>query len=207
METYRINDWLVTFSPVDHQYTVDGFAVVSVTQLIDAVLGRPYKRVDPLILQKAAEKGTLLHDNIAQYEMHQEKVFHPEMQTYLALKRQHHIDVVESEKIVIIQHEGIPVAAGRFDMIVRSPLIKGLGIADVKRSLHLNEDRLKLQLNLYKLGYEQTYKQPIHYLKCMRIRNRFSEYLDVMIDRESTLAMIERYLAQHPIDYNRYYQT
>lgn len=204
MEHHEIQGFSVTFEENDHQYTVDGYPVVSVTQLIDAVLGKPYKRVDPLILEKAAEKGTLLHDRIAQYEMHQEKAFHPEMQTYLALKRQHHIEVVDSEKIVVIQHDGVPIAAGRFDMVVRSPIMKGLGIVDVKRSLHLHEDRLKLQLNLYKLGYEQTYKEPIHYLKCMRIRHRFNEYVDVSVDKAWTLEKIEKYLVKHPIDYTRY---
>ncbi len=198
IETYDIQDYVVTFSDVDHRYTVNGKPVISVTQLVDALLGRPYKRVDPTILEKAALKGTQLHDMIERYERFDERTIHPEMATYLSLKKQHQFDVVESEKIVLIQQFGQVVAAGRFDMVVQSPFIKGLGIADVKRSLHLDETRLKLQLNLYKLGYEQTYRKKIHYLKCLHIRNRQGEYLDVSVDPEFVVSMLRRYLEKHP---------
>lgn len=193
LETHDIQDYLVTLSKEDHRYTVNGKAVISVTQLIDALLGKPYKRVDPTILEKAALKGTQLHDMIERYERFDERTMHPEMATYLRLKKQHQFEAVDNEKIVLIMHHGEVIAAGRFDMIVKSPYIKGFGIVDVKRSLHLDEARLKLQLNLYKLGYEQTYRKKIHYLKCLHIRNRSGEYLDVSVDREYVDRMLDKY--------------
>lgn len=194
METYDIQGYLVTFNNADHQYTVNGKAIISVTQLIDRLLGKPYKRVDPVILEKAAQRGNELHDMIERYERFGEKTMHKEMATYLGLKKQHQFDVLESEKIVLIMRYGQVIAAGRFDMVVSSPFIKGQGIADVKRSLHLDETRLKLQLNLYKLGYEQTYRKKIHYLKCLHIRNRQGNYLDVPTDRAYVETMLDHYL-------------
>jgi len=201
MEIQQIEDYIVEFDPITHTYKVDGKPVISVTQLVDEVLPKRYKKVDPEILKKAAERGTQLHDMIEQFEVN--GVIHPslEMKSYMRLKRQHSFESIENEKMVVIAHFGVPIAAGRFDMVVKSPLIRGIGIADVKRTLHIAEDHLKLQLNLYKLGYEQTYKKPVHYLKCIRVRNAFNEYLDVPVDKEFTRQKIEEYLKKHPIDF------
>lgn len=201
MEIIKLNDYIIEFEPVNHQYTVNDKKVMSVTQLIDGVLGKPYKNVDPVILQKAADKGTALHDMIERYERFGEKTSSTEFRGYLALKGQHQIEVLESEKVVVIEAYGVPIAAGRFDMVVKSPYMEGLGIADVKRTMNLNEERLKLQLNLYKRGYEQTYKKKIKYLKCMHIRNRYFNYVDVLVDPLYTETMIEKFLIQHPIKY------
>lgn len=201
MEIIKLNDYIIEFEPVKHQYTVNDKKVMSVTQLIDVVLGKPYKNVDPVILQKAADKGTALHDMIERYERFGEKTPSTEFRSYLALKGQHQIDVLESEKVVVIEAYGVPIAAGRFDMVLKSPYMEGFGIADVKRTLNLNEERLKLQLNLYKRGYEQTYKKKIKYLKCLHIRNRYFNYVDVLVDPLYTEKMIEKFLIQHPIKY------
>lgn len=199
MDLHHVADFIVEFEPHTHQYKVDGKPVVSVTQLMDAVLPKRYKNVDPEILFRAAARGTELHDMIEQFEVHGVMTPSIELRSYRQLKRQHSFDVIENEQIVVLSHFGIPFAAGRFDMVVKSPFIDGIGIADVKRTLHIAEEHLKLQLNLYKLGYEQTYKKPVHYLKCIRVRNRFNEYLDVPIDQSFTMTKIEQYLALHPL--------
>jgi hypothetical protein len=201
METILLNDYVIEFDPAHHQYRVNNKKVISVTQLIDEVLGRPYLKVDPVVLQKAADRGTALHDMIERYEKTGDKTSSVEFRSYMALKGQHQIGVLENEKIVVIEAQGTPIAAGRFDMIVKSPFIAGIGIADVKRTLHLNEERLKLQLNLYKRGYEQTYKKKVRYLKCMHIRNQYYNYVDVPVDSAYAEAMIQKYLDRHPIAY------
>ena len=198
MERYNIAGYVVDFDRENHYYYVNGKAVISVTQIIDTLLPKPYKNVDPEILKMAADKGNQLHDMIEHYERFGKKTMHVEMHSYLALKAQHQFDVLENEKIVLIHHKGLIVAAGRFDMIVQSPYLKGLGIADVKRMVHLDEERLKMQLNLYRLGYEQTYKKKINYLKCIHIRYRQYHYLDIPIDRQYAKSVLEDYIKNHP---------
>ncbi len=205
MEHYRINDYSVTFDPIKHQYWVDEKPIISVTQLIDEFYPKPYKNVDPEILKKAAERGNALHDMIEYFERFGRKTYHVEMHSYLALKTQHQFDVLDNEKIVLIQHHGVVIAAGRFDMVIQSPFMQGLGIADVKRMAHLDEKRLTLQLNLYKLGYEQTYKQRIDYLKCIHIRNRYHNYIDIPVDTTLVKSILDRYVEKHPIDFTAYY--
>jgi len=203
METYIIDDYEVMFDKVNHEYFVDGHKVASVSQIVRELLKPPYKNVDPEILKKAAEKGTALHDMIEQYEVNNIKTYHPEMQSYITLKRQHQFEVKESETIVLIRHHGAIIAAGRFDMVVESPYLNGLGLVDIKRMAHLKEDHLKLQLNLYKLGYEQTYKKRITYLKCAHIRNKYHQYVDVPIDASYVNTMLDQYVKEHPIDYTK----
>ncbi|MGB0345159.1 MAG: hypothetical protein ACPGEA_00770 [Acholeplasmataceae bacterium] len=195
---YDIEGYLVEFEEDTHQYWVDQKPVISVTQLINEVLPSPYKRVDPQILKRAAEKGNALHDAIEHYETTGEISPLIEFKHYLKLKKQHQIDVVKNEQIVVISHLGIVIAAGRFDMIVTSPFIKGYGLVDVKRMAHLHQTHLSLQLNLYKLGYEQTYKTPISYLKCIHLRGYHYEYVDVMFDKQLLQTYLDKYVELHP---------
>ncbi len=204
METYRVGDHDVTFDPSEHRYWVDGIEVASVSQIVQTIHPRKTKNIDPEILKKAAQRGNELHDMIEHYERHGIKTYHPEMQSYLALKTQHQFDVMESEPLVLLHVDGAVIGAGRFDMVVRSPYIKGEGIADVKRMAHLDEQRLRLQLNLYKLAYEQTYKRKISYLKCIHIRNRHHRYVDILIDKTLAKDALDAYLEKHPIDFRAY---
>lgn len=204
MEHYRIQDYDVSFDPENHRYRVDGKPVPSITQIISEILPVKRKKIDPAILKKAADRGNELRAMIENYETRGHKTYHPEMQGYLALKTQHQFDVLETGTLILLHHHGVIIAAGRFNMIVESPYIKGQGIADVKRRLHLDEERLMLQLNLYKLGYEQTYKRKIHYLKCLHIRNRYHRYIDIPENKQAALDLIGKYLDKHPLDYHEW---
>ena len=202
IETHQIGGYHVTFDPDTHHYTVDHKPVISVTQLIKELLPSPYKRVDSEILMRATARGTELHDAIEHFETTGELSDLLEFKHYLKLKKQHQIDVVKNEQIVVISHLGIVIAAGRFDMIVTSPFMKGYGLVDVKRMAHLHETHLTLQLNLYKLGYEQTYKEPISYLKCIHLRGYHYEYVDVFFDKKMLTMYLDQYVELHPEIFN-----
>lgn len=198
-ETYQVGEHEVIFDSDAHTYEVDGKLVISVTQLIKDVMPNTYKNVDPEILKRAALRGTELHDAIENFEVNGEPSELLEFKYYRKLKRQHQFEVKTSEQIVVIKHHGIVICAGRFDMIVESPFIQGKGIVDVKRTAHLFVDHLKLQLNLYKLGYEQTFKEPIHYLKCIHLRYHHHEYVDVSVDAKFVKHYLDAYMDKHNI--------
>jgi hypothetical protein len=198
IESLQVEDYYIEFDKETHQYWVDHVPVISVTQLIKEILRSPYKRVDPSILARAAQRGTELHDAIEHFEQTGEMSHLSEFKNYLKLKKQHQLDVVKSEQIVVISHLGVVIAAGRFDMIVTSPFVKGHGIVDVKRMAHLHPKHLSLQLNLYKLGYEQTFKSPISYLKCIHLRGDHYEYVDVMFDKVLLQKSLNTYVDLHP---------
>ncbi len=167
-----------------HTYYVDGVKVPSVTQIVAAILPSPYSDVEPTVLQQAASRGVALHKEIELYEKHQLLGSSIEFNNYLFLKKYHRIKSLDNEKLVIIEHEGKIVCAGRLDMIIQSELVKGIGIGDVKRTYDIHFNHLKLQLNLYRLGYMQSYGHTIDYLKCFHLRKFIYELIDIPIDEE-----------------------
>ncbi len=49
----------ITFQEEGHQYQIDGESVPSVTQVVDQL--QDWRGIDPAVLAKAAERGTLIH--------------------------------------------------------------------------------------------------------------------------------------------------
>jgi len=191
--TEYINGKRVDYIDDTHTYYVDGVKVPSVTQIVAAVLPSPYNDVEPTILQQAAHRGVALHKEIELFEKHQLPGTSIEFNNYIFLKKYHRIESLDNEKLVIIEHEGKIVCAGRLDMIIKSELIKGIGIGDVKRTSNIHFEHLKLQLNLYRLGYMQSYNETIQYLKCFHLRKFVYELIDIPIDEEYTRQAIEKY--------------
>ncbi|TVP96739.1 MAG: hypothetical protein EA374_00745 [Acholeplasmatales bacterium] len=200
MTVYKLNDHTIHFDSIKHQYVVDGKPVMSVSQLIATLMPRKTARIDPIRLEKAAEKGQSLQAMIKDYEAHALKSVHPELTSYLNLKRAHQFDVLDQNCPILIKHHGVVIAAGMFDLLVTSPHQKGQGIAQIKRMIHLDLPRIRLQLNLYKLGYEQTTRQKLHYLKCLHIRHRHAEYIDIPQDTALAKTALNTYWNQHNLD-------
>ncbi|MFP4286734.1 MAG: hypothetical protein ACLFRI_03455 [Candidatus Izemoplasmataceae bacterium] len=205
MKTYYLNDHTITFDESHHQYYLDGIKIASISQITNAFFtNNQIKKVDAKILEEAALKGNLLKEKIHAYENDKIKTFDAEMQSYIALKNQHQFEMIDYNPLVLLRHQGTIIAAGRFDMVVQSPYMKGMGLVSIKRTSHLRMDYLTFQLNLYKLAYEQSYKTKINYLKCIHIRNRHQDYLDIVLDQNKTKLMLDDYLAKNPLDYRLY---
>lgn len=189
-----INGRKVEYIDETHTYIVDGIEVPSVTQIVSLVLPSPYKNIEPDVLKQAADKGIALHEEIEQFEKDGVMGSSIEFNHYLYLKKQYVFDAVDNEKLIILEYNGKVVCAGRLDMIIRMGGREGLGIGDIKRTYQLHMDHLKLQLNLYRLGYMQSYHQNIEYLKCIHLRKWTYALVNVPIDEAYTKESIKRYL-------------
>ncbi len=188
-----INGRVVEFISDTHEYFVDGIKVPSVTQIVASVLPNQYRDIDPAVLKHAADKGIALHREIENYEKENIKGYTEEFNNYLYLKKIHQFQPIENEVLIYIESDGIPVCAGRLDMIITSKEFEGLGIGDVKRTANIHFEHLKLQLNLYALGYEQSYNKKINFLKCIRLRYSQANYLDVSLDLEYAKEKIKEF--------------
>ncbi|MCF7930787.1 MAG: hypothetical protein K9L02_04715 [Acholeplasmataceae bacterium] len=177
-----INGKTIEFIEDTHEYYVDGIKVPSVTQIVASVLPSQYKDIDPAVLQRAADKGISLHKEIELFETTGIVGNTEEFKNYLRLKRTNQFYATENEVLIYIEYEGKPVCAGRLDMIIQSEELQGLGIGDIKRTYNIHHEHLKLQLNLYAIGYEQSYLKEIKYLRCIHLRNGESNYIDIPID-------------------------
>jgi hypothetical protein len=179
-----INGRKVEFIFDTHEYFVDGIKVPSVTQIVASVLPNQYRDIDPSVLKHAADKGIALHREIELYEKENIKGYTEEFNNYLYLKKMYQFQPIENEVLIYIESDGIPLCAGRLDMIITSKEFEGLGIGDVKRTANIHFDHLKLQLNLYALGYEQSYNKKINFLKCIHLRYSQRNYIDIKLDLE-----------------------
>jgi hypothetical protein len=192
-----INGKRVEYIDETHTYIVDGVEVPSVTQLISAVLPSPYKDIEPGVLKQAADKGIALHEEIEQFELHGIMGSSVEFNHYLYLKKKHLFEAVENEKLIIIEYKGKVVCAGRLDMIMHMEGMNGLGVGDIKRTYQLHMSHLKLQLNLYRLGYMQSYGKEITYLRCIHLRNWTYSFVEIDVDESYAKKGIEKYLSIH----------
>jgi hypothetical protein len=191
--TQIINGRVVEFISETHVYYIDGIKVPSVTQIVATVLPSQYKDIDPTILKRAADKGVALHTEIEQYEINDILGHSQEFNNYLKLKRIHQFQPIENELLIYIEDDGKPVCAGRLDMIITSKDKEGIGIGDIKRTYNIHKEHLKLQLNLYAIGYEQCYQKQINFLKCIHLRYGVSNYIDIPLNKTYTIEKIKEF--------------
>lgn len=180
MTTEFINGREVRYNDDTHQYFVDNVEVPSVTQLIAKLFPGEYKDVDPAVLAKAAARGTELHQAIEDYEQHGLMSNLQEFHNYLVLKREHQFDVVDNEKLIYVVDGDQVICAGRLDMVIRAN--GKLGLADIKRTFTLNTTKLQVQLNLYRIGYQQCYGESIHLLQGIHLRNEQANFVSIPIE-------------------------
>jgi len=188
-----LNGREIQFHHETHTYYVDQKEVPSVTQIIKEVLPNPYESITPRVLQMAANRGVSLHKEIEIFEQTGIIGHSKEFKNYLKLKRQHHIQAIDNEKMIYIEHNGQVLCAGRLDMIIQMHPYEGLGIGDIKRTYKILKEHLRLQLNLYKIGYEQCYETKIDFMKCIHLRHDVSEVIDVAIDAQYAIDMLIKF--------------
>ena len=63
----EIQGHMLEYFDDEHMYLVDGVIVPSITQVLKHRFGGKYKGVSKPVLQKASEKGTMVHEAIENY--------------------------------------------------------------------------------------------------------------------------------------------
>ena len=190
--TVNINGHCLEYIDESHLYVVDGIIVPSVTQILKYKFGGMYGKVDPAVLQRAADKGTAVHDAIEKYCKTGEESEFPEVHNFQFLMDQYHFQPVDNEVPVILfdrNHE--PLAAGRLDLVLRE--MDYLGLGDIKRTSVLNKEYLAYQLNIYRIAYQQCYETPIDFLRGVHLREDVRKYVDIPINEEMAWELVEEY--------------
>ena len=202
-----LNGHVLRFYPCSHTYFVDGIRILSVTQMLKEIdiSYANYAGVRPDVLNRAAAKGTALHGEIQNFEEHGTKGTTPEFQNYLMLKQKYGFTVETCEQYVIIYYQNIPVSAGRFDLLLQTSE-KQTALADIKRTSTYRKDDVTKQLNLYRLGYIQTYDRPVDEIYCLRLRERVAQFRTVEVDDILTDNLIGRYVSGLRRDAKSYFE-
>lgn len=153
---------MLEFDVAKHEYRLNGRPLISVTQLMKKHgLAPDYSGIDPAVLERAAERGTLVHKEIEDYNRHGIAGFTKEFADYADYIDACDMKVVASEQAV---YNGI--CAGTVDLILENDSGEKI-IADIKTTATLNVEAVSWQLSIYDalLGYECNYAAAFHFGK------------------------------------------
>ena len=191
MKTYNLNNHILEFNENSHIYIVDGLIVPCVTD----ILSRKYKDYDGVsqeTLKRAANLGTKLHKAIEIYEKKGITNNSEEFKNYLFLKKHYKIENIDNEVPIIYEENGKVLFAGTLDQIYK--IDNKLGINDFKRVSAPNKEKIALQVNLYKIGYEQTYHKNIEILSFMHLREEKRKFYKLPVNEEMAMKLVKEYL-------------
>lgn len=186
-----INNHKLRFIKSAHKYFIDSIEVPSVNTIMKYILEDIYADIDQKIIKKASKRGEVLHYEIENYEKTGLKGFSEEFNNYLNLKEELNLNVLKSEIFVIFCNGEVPLFAGRIDLVYEQD--GKLGLIDIKRTFDLHLDRVGLQLNLYKLAFEQSFSLKLDNICCMRLRESIKEFTNIKIDTLDTIEKIDNY--------------
>ena len=191
MKTYNLNNHILEFDENSHIYIVDGLIVPCVTD----ILSRKYKDYDGVsqeTLKRASDLGTKLHKAIEIYEKKGITNNSEEFKNYLFLKKHYKIENIDNEVPIIYEENGKVLFAGTLDQIYK--IDNKLGINDFKRVSAPNKEKIALQVNLYKIGYEQTYHKSIEILSFMHLREEKRKFYKLPVNEEMAMTLVKEYL-------------
>lgn len=181
---------ILEFFEDEHIYLVDGVIVPSVSQVLDYKFGHKYDSVSPAVLNRAAERGTKVHEAIEHFCKDGVDDGSKELRNFRFLQYKYGFHVHASELPVIIEHDGLTIA-GRFDLQL---VINGeYGGADIKCVSALDKERTAYQLNLYRLGVKQCYGVDWKFLKAIHLKGDIRKIVDLPIEEE----LIKDYLKEY----------
>lgn len=189
MESWQINQDTLEYFDDEHMYLVNGLQVPSITQLLAKRFGKKYQYVNSEVLNRAAERGTAVHDAIEQYCKHGTESELIELRNFKFLQRQYKFEVLSNEVPVILYLDGEPVSAGRLDLV----LMMGdhIGGADIKRTSVLDKEYVAYQLNMYRIAYRQCYGIDWKFLRAVHLRENTRRFIDIPINEHEAQVFIE----------------
>jgi hypothetical protein len=192
METWEIAGHTLEYIDETHTYLVDGVIVPSITQIMKIKFGNKYNGVSKEVLDEAARKGTEVHNAIEKYCKTGEVKDLKEVKNFIFLQKQYKFKVTKNEVPIILFKNDIPIAAGRFDLELEEK--EELGGGDIKRTSSLDKDYLFYQLNIYRIGYRQSYGIEWEFLRALHLRENTRKYMPIPINEDMAWELINEYL-------------
>lgn len=192
MNSWEIAGHILEYFDDTHEYLVDGVLVPSITQILKIKFGNKYDGVSQKVLNRAAEKGTEVHEAIERYCKTGESSDLKEVRNFKFLQKQYKFEVLDNEVPIILFLDDEPVAAGRLDLVLK--LDNKIGGGDIKRTATLDKEYLAYQLNLYRIGYRQCYGVEWEFLKGIHLRDDTRKFLNIPINEKMALELVENFI-------------
>lgn len=190
MEEWEINGNTLEYDDTTHTYLVNGVIVPSVTQVMQVKFGNKYEGIRSEVLNRAAERGTAIHKAIENYCKGMDDGS-KEVHNFNFLMNYYKIKPVKNEVPIILMVDNQPVIAGRLDLVLQEN--DTLCLADIKTTSQLDKEYLAYQLNLYRLGYMQSYGERIDKLYGLHLRGDKRKLVELPINEDIALELLEKY--------------
>ena len=189
MESWEINGSTLEYDDETHTYLVDGIIVPSVTQILSVKFGGKYSQVDKETLKQAAVRGTNIHKEIETFckEGSGEGVF---IRNFKFLLKHYSLTPIENE-VPIILWKDEPIAAGRLDLIFDQD--GETALADIKTTAALDKEYLAYQLNLYRIGYRQSYGIECTKLYGVHLREDKRKLVPIPVNEKLAWSIVDEY--------------
>ena len=172
----KLIDSQVVFNQEYHTYSLNGITLNGITGLIKSQLfPNLYKNIPQYILDKAGERGTMVHESIELFDAGFEpKVSTPELENYKRIKQENELTTITNEYIVTDKEH----FASAIDLV----LCKGEDIilADIKTTYTLDKEYVRWQLSIYAYLFElQNPDLKVSKLYALWLRDDKSEFAEV----------------------------
>lgn len=172
----KLIDSQVVFNQKAHTYSLNGITLNGITGLIKSQLfPNLYKDIPQWILDRAAERGTMVHESIELSDAGFEpKDTTPELENYKRIKRENELTTIANEYIVTDKE----YFASAIDLV----LCKGEDIilADIKTTYTLDKEYVRWQLSIYAYLFElQNPDLKVSKLYALWLRDDKSEFAEV----------------------------
>lgn len=188
-----INGYTLEFDEESHTYLVDGVIVPSVTQILKVRFGHKYDGINKEVLNRAAQRGTAIHKAIEEYcKGKWDNLDVKEVRNFKFLMVKYAFDVELTEVPIIIFKKDKPIAAGRLDLILNDGANQK-AVADIKTTATLDREYLAYQLNLYRIGYMQCYRQDIKRLYGVHLKDDKRKMVMFPVNQEKAWEIIREY--------------
>lgn len=172
-----LQDSGVCFNSEEHRYFLNGKELSGITGLLHKhIFADMYADVPPFILERAAERGTMIHESIelldAGFEPAESTL---EIENYKRIKKEYGLSTTANEYIVT---DKTHFASG-IDLVL-SDKENNIILADIKTTSVLNTEYVRWQLSIYAYLFElQNPELKVHRLYALWLRGDKSEFVEV----------------------------
>ena len=163
----------VIFKEEEHEYWLDDKQLSGITGRINDVLygGKKYDGVPEHIMQRARERGSLVHKEIEEFVKNGVNGFTDELQIFKKIKETYNFEALESEYTVTDFKD----FATNIDLILY--MNEELTLCDIKTTAQLDKEYLSWQLSINAYMLEKILKEKVE--KLYVFWTRTSEFIEI----------------------------
>ena len=173
----QLQDSTVSFNPEEHRYFLNGIELSGITGILHKhIFPDQYKDIPQFVLDRAAERGTMIHESIELLDAgFAPAESTPELDSYKRIKADNGLKTIANEYIVT---DGEHFASG-IDLVFTNGG-KNIILVDIKTTSVLNKEYVSWQLSIYAYFFElQNPDLKVSKLYALWLRGDKSEFAEV----------------------------